>query len=133
MNIKLVRNINLSQKLAITPSLRKSIELLQLSRNELLQTIKDSVNENPFLSKDSDYDDIYSKELDFDSIEEESGLYDYLIQQLNEKKINSHDKAICSAIIYSIDENGILGSEIDEIEEILEFEYQRKIFLESFM
>ena len=102
MNIKLVRNINLSQKLAITPSLRKSIELLQLSRNELLQTIKDSVNENPFLSKDSDYDDIYSKELDFDSIEEESGLYDYLIQQLNEKKINSHDKAICTAIILSL-------------------------------
>ena len=131
MNIKLVRNINLSQKLAITPSLRKSIELLQLSRNELLQTIKDSVNENPFLSKDSDFDDIYSKELDFDSIEEESGLYDYLIQQLNEKKINSHDKAICSAIIYSIDENGILGSEIDEIEEILEFEYPKKDILRN--
>ena len=89
MNIKLVRNINLSQKLAITPSLRKSIELLQLSRNELLQTIKDSINENPFLSNDSDYDDVYSKEQDLDSIEEEGGLYDYLILQLNEKKINS--------------------------------------------
>ena len=70
MNIKLVRNINLSQKLAITPSLRKSIELLQLSRNELLQTIKDSINENPFLLNDSDYDDFYSKERDLDSIEE---------------------------------------------------------------
>ena len=112
MNIKLVRNINLSQKLAITPSLRKSIELLQLSRNELLQTIKDSINENPFLLNDSDYDDFYSKERDLDSIEEEGGLYDYLIQQLNEKKINSHDKAICSAIIYSIDENGLLFGEI---------------------
>ena len=61
MNIKLVRNINLSQKLAITPSLRKSIELLQLSRNELLQTIKNSVNENPFLSNDSDYDNSLTK------------------------------------------------------------------------
>ena len=131
MNIKLVRNINLSQKLAITPSLRKSIELLQLSRNELLQTIKDSINENPFLLNDSDYDDFYSKERDLDSIEEEGGLYDYLIQQLNEKKINSHDKAICSAIIYSIDENGILGSEIDEIEEILEFEYPKKDILRN--
>ena len=94
MNIKLVRNINLTQKLAITPSLRKSIELLQLSRNELLQTIKDSINENPFLSNDSDYDDVYSKELDLDSIEEEGGLYDYLILQLNEKKINTNIKDV---------------------------------------
>ena len=87
MNIKLIRNATLSQKLAITPTLRKSIELLQLSRNELLQTIKNSINENPFLSNDTDHDDFFSKELDLNLIEEESGLYDYLIQQLNEKKL----------------------------------------------
>ena len=133
MNIKLIRNATLSQKLAITPTLRKSIELLQLSRNELLQTIKNSINENPFLSNDTDHDDFFSKELDLNLIEEESGLYDYLIQQLNEKKINSEERSICSAIIYSIDENGILDSEIDEIEEILEFKYPKEDILRNLL
>ena len=51
--------------------------------------------------------------------------------QNDRKKVNSNDRAICSAIIYSIDENGILDSEIDEIEEILEFKYPKKGILRN--
>ena len=49
MAIKLVKTFKQSQILAMTPSLRKSIELLQLSKFELLEEIKHHHDENPFI------------------------------------------------------------------------------------
>ena len=42
MSLKLVAKKTLSQRIALTPSLKKSIDLLQLSKFELLERISDA-------------------------------------------------------------------------------------------
>ena len=51
MAIKLVREFKQNQQLSITPQLKKSIDLLQLSRLEIINKINNEVEENPFLTK----------------------------------------------------------------------------------
>ena len=53
MAIKLVREFKQNQQLTITPQLKKSIDLLQLSRLEIINKINNEIEENPFLKKDS--------------------------------------------------------------------------------
>ena len=52
MAIKLVREFRQNQQLSITPQLKKSIDLLQLSRLEIINKINNEIDENPFLKKD---------------------------------------------------------------------------------
>ena len=56
MAIKLVREFKQNQQLSITPQLKKSIDLLQLSRLEIINKINSEIEENPFLKKDFDND-----------------------------------------------------------------------------
>ena len=58
MSIKLVKTFNQSQILAMTPSLRKSIELLQLSKFELLEEIKHHQDENPFIKNINENEEV---------------------------------------------------------------------------
>ena len=60
MAIKLVREFKQSQQLSITPQLKKSIDLLQLSRLEIINKINNEIEENPFLQKDFDNESISS-------------------------------------------------------------------------
>jgi len=54
MAISLIREFSQKQKIALTPQLKKSIDLLQLSRNEIIQKINHEIEANPFLEKSSD-------------------------------------------------------------------------------
>ena len=56
MVIKLVREFKQNQQLSITPQLKKSIDLLQLSRLEIINKINNEIEENPFLKKDFDHE-----------------------------------------------------------------------------
>ena len=51
MAIKLVREFQHKQQLSITPQLRKSIDLLQLSRLEIINKINREIEDNPFIVK----------------------------------------------------------------------------------
>ena len=51
MAIKLVREFQQKQQVAITPQLKKSIDLLQLSRVEIISKIHAEAEDNPFLIK----------------------------------------------------------------------------------
>ena len=51
MAIRLVREFQQKQQLSITPQLKKSIDLLQLSRLEIINRINNEIDENPFLNK----------------------------------------------------------------------------------
>ena len=51
MSIYLSKNLKQKQTFTLTPSLKKSIDLLQLSRFELIKKIQKEVDENPFLEK----------------------------------------------------------------------------------
>ena len=54
MAIKLVREFQQKQQIAITPQLKKSIDLLQLSRVEIINKINAEAEDNPFLIKESE-------------------------------------------------------------------------------
>ncbi|MDR2861944.1 MAG: hypothetical protein LBV07_05295, partial [Syntrophobacterales bacterium] len=53
MALELRQNLKLSQQLIMTPQLQQAIKLLQLSRLELVDTIQQEIEENPFLDEDS--------------------------------------------------------------------------------
>ena len=69
MSIRLSKNLKQNQNLNLTPSLKKSIDLLQLSRFELTRKIENEIIENPFLeNKENCHDSVDFGEFNFDSI-----------------------------------------------------------------
>ena len=122
MGIVLSKNLKQKQSIRLTPSLKKSIDLLQLSRYELIKKIENEIIENPFLEKkDIDYDHSFSKQgFDFD-IESKKTLRKTLLDQLNELNLCKKDVQISKIIIDCIDESGMLAEDIHEIEKLSNF------------
>jgi len=128
MAIKLVREFKQNQQLSITPQLKKSIDLLQLSRLEIINRINNEIEENPFLKKDFNNEstsDINS--MDFlENLPNELTLQNHLENQLQDIDLSNTEKKIALVIIQSLEENGLLQIDIDEIEELMEFVYSVK-------
>ncbi len=128
MAIKLVREFKQNQQLSITPQLKKSIDLLQLSRLEIINKINSEIDENPFLIKDlkngspASFDDMGLLE----NLPNELTLQNHLESQLEDIRLNNSEKKIALVIIQSLEENGLLQIDIDEIEELMEYAYSSK-------
>lgn len=128
MAIKLVREFKQNQQLSITPQLKKSIDLLQLSRLEIINKINNEIEENPFLKKDFDneqtssFDDMNL----LDNLSSELTLQNHLEGQLQDIKLSNSEKKIAQVIIQSLEENGLLQIDLDEIEELMEYAYSIK-------
>lgn len=125
MAIKLVREFKQNQQLSITPQLKKSIDLLQLSRLEIINKINNEIDENPFLKKDFEVESVGS----FDdanlleNLPNELTLQNHLEAQLEDIRLNNAEKKIALAIIQSLEENGLLQLDLDEIEALMEYSY----------
>ena len=128
MAIKLVREFKQNQQISITPQLKKSIDLLQLSRLEIINKINNEIEENPFLTKD--YENQLSGAFDdmdlLDNISSELTLQNHLESQLEDLKLTVSEKKIAQLIIQSLEENGLLKIDLDEIEELMGFAYSVK-------
>jgi len=127
MAISLSKEQKQSQKISITPQLRKSIELLHLSRFELVQKIEREIETNPFLEK-NDYEPDLSNQTsidDFDFAASES-LKSSLLNQINDLNLSTSDYEISESIVNSIDETGRLADGLSEIEEFLDYKYAYK-------
>ena len=128
MAIKLVREFKQSQQLSITPQLKKSIDLLQLSRLEIINRINNEIEDNPFLKKDFDNEPTSS----FDGIDilenlpNEFTLKHHLENQLQDIRLSNSEKKIALVIIQSLEENGLLQTDLNEIEELLGHSYSIK-------
>ena len=128
MAIKLVRELRQNQQLSITPQLKKSIDLLQLSRLEIINKINNEIEENPFLKKDYEnqpsevFDDINLLE----NLSHELTLQNHLESQLDDLKLTTSEKKIALFIIQSLEENGLLKIDLEEIEEQMAFVYSTK-------
>jgi len=123
MGILLSKNLKQKQSVTLTPSLKKSIDLLQLSRFELIKKIEKEIDENPFLQKDQDFEKIdgsYSQDFNFE-IESKVTLRESLIGQLSDFSLNKKQTQLSKIIIDCIDENGMLVDEISEIEKISKY------------
>ena len=86
MAIKLVREFQQRQQITITPQLKKSIDLLQLSRVEIINKINAEIEDNPFLIKDSEAtmpSDYQNDEL-LANLAETVTLQNFLENQLND-------------------------------------------------
>ena len=106
MGILLSKNLKQKQSIKLTPSLKKSIDLLQLSRFELIKKIENEIIENPFLEKqDYDYDNSFNeKDFNFD-IESKLTLRETLLDQLNDFDLSNKETQISKLLIDSIDES----------------------------
>ena len=128
MSIKLVREFKQSQQLSITPQLKKSIDLLQLSRSEIINKINNEIEENPFLKKD--YENEPNGTLDdinlLDNLSNKLTLQNHLESQLDDLKLSTSEKKISLFIIQSLEENGLLKIDLDEIEAQMAFVYSIK-------
>ena len=125
MSIILSKNLKQKQSVKLTPSLKKSIDLLQLSRFELIKKIDKEIIENPFLEKNdanNDYKDFNHSDFSFD-IESKVNLRESLITQLDDFHLNEKEIKIAKLIIGCIDESGELSESIEQIEEISNFIY----------
>ena len=128
MSIILSKNLKQKQSVKLTPSLKKSIDLLQLSRFELIKKIDKEIIENPFLEKNdanNDYKDFNHSEFSFD-IESKLNLREFLITQLDDFHLNQKEIKIAKLIIGCIDESGELSESTEQIEEISNYIYSEK-------
>ena len=125
MGISLSKNLKQNQSLKLTPSLKKSIDLLQLSRFELIKKIENEILDNPFLEKnENNQDSIAFNEFDFD-IESKLSLREVLIKQLDEFHLNHREMKISKLLIGCINESGELVENIEQIEKISDFDFSQ--------
>ncbi len=128
MSITLSKNLKQKQSIRLTSSLKKSIDLLQLSRFELIKKIDKEVIENPFLEKNetSIVDNNFNhSDFSFD-IESKVNLREFLIKQLDDFHLNEKEIQIAKLIIGCIDESGKLSESTEQIEEISNFIFSEK-------
>ena len=128
MSITLSKNLKQKQSIRLTSSLKKSIDLLQLSRFELVKKIDKEIIENPFLEKNEtsivDHNFNHS-DFSFD-IESKVNLRESLIKQLDDFHLNEKEIQIAKLIIGCIDESGKLSESTEQIEEISNFIFTEK-------
>ena len=127
MAISLIKEFKQKQKISLTPLLKKSIDLLQLSRYELIQKIDQEIEINPFVEKeiteDFEFDENYN-DTNFDfNVAAVENLRESLINQVNDLSLNHEQKEIALIIVECIDESGQLLDELDEIEGMLSYKY----------
>ena len=132
MAIALIKELAQKQKVTLTPQLKKSIDLLQLSRYEIIQKINEEIEINPFLEKNepevNDYegnDEFFSSEYQKEVVAQKS-LRENLIDQLNDLNLTRDEFLISEAIISSLDDSGELVEGLDEIENLLDYRYSYK-------
>lgn len=132
MAISLIRELAQKQKVTLTPQLKKSIDLLQLSRYEIIQKINEEIEINPFLEKiepdTSEYeinDEFFSNEYQKEVVAQKS-LRESLLEQLNDLNLTRDDFLISESIINSLDDSGELVDGLDEIENLLNFKFSFK-------
>ena len=124
MAIKLVREFKQNQQLSITPQLKKSIDLLQLSRLEIIDKINNEINENPFLNKEPENTSSTNiNDIDIlENLPNHLTLQNHLEAQLEDIRLNDLEKRIALVIIQSLEENGLLQIDLDEIEELMKYQ-----------
>jgi RNA polymerase sigma-54 factor len=126
MAIKLVREFQQRQQITITPQLKKSIDLLQLSRVEIINKINAEIEDNPFLIKDSEAtmsSDYQNDEL-LANLAETVTLQNFLENQLNDLSLKDLEQKIAMCLIQSLDESGLLHLKAEDLEELFGYKIQ---------
>ena len=131
MAIKLVREFQQKQQIAITPQLKKSIDLLQLSRVEIINKINEEAEDNPFLIKESgeNLSSDYSDDALLANLAETVTLQNCLENQLNDLSLDDLEREIAVLLIQSLDESGLMQLSSKELEELFCYRIQAEKIL----
>ena len=95
----------------------------------MLEEIKHHQDENPFIKNINETKEFF--ELDYENFSEEINLQEHLLKQIFDLSLEKEDEEICKTLIYSLDENGMLIDELEELEDILEFKHSQTKILEN--
>lgn len=144
MDIELKQFPKLHQQMVITPQLQQAIKLLQLSRLELVEKLRQEVEENPVLEELAEDEDKTADEPlsageaalweSFDEgpeaytprdrsarpsfenfLSKRDSLSDYLMWQLRLSALKEEEEDIGALIIGNIDEDGYIRTDLAEI------------------
>ena len=128
MAIKLVREFQQKQQVTITPQLKKSIDLLQLSRVEIINKIHAEAQDNPFLIKELGEDVSFNSYNNDDellsNLAEIVTLQNSLESQVNDLKLSKSQQEIAMTLVQSLDESGLLQLNSEELEELFNHRIQ---------
>ena len=133
MAIKLVREFQQKQQVAITPQLKKSIDLLQLSRVEIINKIHAEAEDNPFLIKESEEDgsfNYYNNNDLLSNLTEIVTLQNSLESQVNDLNLSKSQQEIAMTLVQSLDESGLLQLSSEELEELFNHRIQAEKILD---
>ena len=140
MNLNQNIEINQAQKLIITTSLKQSLDILSMDKQDLEDEIIKQSEENPVIDieKNNDIDwesyinDLYKSSykvnenytnneyLNYENIiSSEKNIYKELLFQISLYKLSNQERKVCEFIIYNLDENGYLNIKEKEIVEYL--------------
>src|SRR3954453_17964629 len=93
MSIEIKQHLRLSQQLVMTPQLQQAIKLLQLSRMELVDMIRDEMLENPVLEdsveSSNEQEKAATAEMAPDTEAERIGQTETPVVQQSEEKMDS--------------------------------------------
>jgi len=146
MAVELKTELRVQPQLVMTPMLQQAIKLLQLSRLELVETVRQEMEENPLLEdgdpqlaagdETQELREIYrhlSREADpsfyrgmreereegpgVENLSRRETLHDHLRWQLGLTSLDRKEKEIGEHIIGNIDESGYLRTSLEEIAE----------------
>ena len=124
-------SLEISQKLALTPELRQSIQILQMSAVELATTIEKEFLENPLL--EIEYAEEPLRQIEDKNLEPKDvstpTLQDFLIEQAK-FAFGAEKLTAAKFLIESLDNRGYLTAEISELAQILQVEER---FLEEIL
>jgi RNA polymerase sigma-54 factor len=133
MAIKLVREFQQKQHVTITPQLKKSIDLLQLSRVEIINKIHAEAQDNPFLIKESEEDvsfNYYNNDDDelLSNLAEIVTLQNSLESQVNDLNLSKSQQEIAMTLVQSLDESGLLQLNSEELEDLFNHRQNSRCF-----
>ncbi len=143
MDIELKQYPKLHQQLVMTPQLQQAIKLLQLSRLELVEKLRQEVEENPVLEEAVEgeektaLEETEAEPAPWDQIDnspepytprersdrpsfenflsKEGSLSDHLMWQLRMSSLGAEEETIGALIIGNIDEDGYLRTDLTDI------------------
>ncbi len=114
MKYKLSIYQRMQQKLALTPQMRQSMQLLGMSAKELIEYIDSLIEKNPLLQKQ--YDTKRSTSVDYPdkTIASEENPRLSLLSQLRMLNLDNKSMEIAEYLIYEMDDNGYIKIDLEE-------------------
>ena len=115
MEHKFIYTQKLSQTLQLSQTMKNSLDILKMSKQDLLEYIKALAERNPVIEYTPSAD---MHQLLQETVSMKKTLKDDLYMQLHTCR-SAFDETVCSYLIESLDENGFLTASVHEYAQLL--------------